>query len=675
MAHRSEDIRNLALVGHGGSGKTALIDALAYATEAVSRHGNSIEGTSISDTEPEEKEKRHTLTSHLFRFNWEDHRLNVIDTPGHPDFVADAISAMEAVEAGFLCINAASGVSFHAHQLWNKIGEIGIGRAVVVTHPDGENADFDETYAAIEELLGDTIVPVTYPDGDGTKFTCVHDVMHGEGPRAKEFKERLEERVAEADDDILAAYLETGELSDDDFHKYLPLAIAKEKVTPLFTVCPPKELGLRKLASFTVEYFPSPIGFGARAASVKGSGVPDQLIEPNADEPFLGRVFKTVIDDYVGRMNWIRCLRGTLTPDCSFTKVSTGESMKVGGISIILATEQKATKEVVPGDLFCVAKLENLGLGDSVSDEAHQLEVVPTRYPKPTYSLAVNPASRGDEQKITHGLEKLASEDPTFIVERDKNTGELLARGMSPLHLELMLHRLDRRFGVKTVQHTPSIPYKETVTSPADGHHRHKKQSGGRGQFAEVYLRIKPRERGEGFEYRNAVVGGSIPKQFISEIEKGIRKFLGSGTLAGCLVEDIEAEVYDGKFHDVDSDQMSFQLAGERAFLDAFSKAHPILLEPIMEVEIQVPERFTGDVASNLASIRGRMSGMESVGGIQKISAHVPLKEMQDYSTLLRSMTSGEGAFSMHESHFEPVPPNVQQQIISEHKKEHELAH
>ncbi|MHC5066678.1 MAG: translation factor GTPase family protein, partial [Planctomycetota bacterium] len=284
----------------------------------------------------------------------------------------------------------------------------------------------------------------------------------------------------------------------------------------------------------------------------------------------------------------------------------------------------------------------------------------------------VNPASRGDEQKINQGLEKLSVEDPTFLTGRDAVTGEHLISGMSPLHLEVQLHRLKRRFGVGTEQHTPSVPYQETVTRKADGHHRHKKQSGGRGQFAEVYMRIAPLDRGQGFEFVDAVVGGSIPRQFIPEVEKGIRKFLEKGGLAGCSVVDVKAELYDGKYHDVDSDQLSFQLAGERAFLDAFEKAKPILLEPVMEVEIQVPDRFTGDVTSNLATQRGRMTGMEAMDGIQYIKATVPMKEMQEYSTQLRSITAGEGTFTMGHGHFDPVPPNLQQEIVSAHKKAQE---
>jgi elongation factor G len=516
------------------------------------------------------------------------------------------------------------------------------------------------------------VVPVTYPDGDGASFGAIHDVLAGEGPRAPEFRSTLEERVAEADDEILEQYLESGELSDAELEKFLPLAIARHKVTPLFTACPTRETGLDRFCGFAKRFFPSPIAFGGRTAGVVDGDSFDQILEADQDGPFAGRVFKTVVDPYVGRLSYVRCFRGSLHAESGVLNTRTGKHEKLGGLQVREGGELKPVDAAVAGDLLVISKVESLSLGDVVTADEAPVAMPPTQYPDPAYSLAVVPASRGDEQKINQGLEKLAAEDPTFVVRREQSTGELVIAGMSPLHLEVQLGRLDRRYGVKTEQKAPSIPYKETVTAPAEGHHRHKKQTGGRGQFAEVFLRIKPLDRGQGFEFVDKVVGGSIPRQFIPEVEKGIKHFLQKGFLAGCVVEDVQAEVYDGKFHDVDSDQLSFQLAGERAFAEAFGKARPILLEPIMDIEIQVPERFTGDVTSNLATHRGRMSGMEMVEGIQVIRAQVPLKEMQDYSTQLRSMTAGEGAFTMKPSHYEPVPANVQQEIVAAHKAKQE---
>ncbi|MBI5853273.1 MAG: elongation factor G [Planctomycetes bacterium] len=675
MAHRPVAIRNLAIVGSSSSGKTALIDALAFITKDSTRHGNSLEGTSVSDTLPEEKERKQTLNSHMFGFHWEDALLNVIDTPGHADCLADALTSLHIAEAALLCVSASGRLTFHGRRLFDAAKAAGIGRAVVVTHPDGENAHFEEVLMSLQEVFGDTVVPVTYPDADGFGFKAVHDVLHGDGPRAKEYRSLLEERVAEADDEILAQYLETGELSDADFQKYLPIAIAKEKVTPLFTVCPPKEVGLRKLCSFVRTYFPSPASFGPRVGSNTAEGPFDQIIEPDEAGPFAARVFKTIVDPYVGRVSWLRCYRGSMTAEAGFLNVRTGKHEKLSGLQVREGVETKPVDRVVAGDIFLISKLETLAFGDTVTADAAPLVLKPVEFPAPTFSLAVNPASRGDEQKIVQGLDKLASEDPTFRVQRDPNTGELVVSGTSPLHIDVQLKRLEKRYHCGTVTHPPLVAYKETVTAPAEGHHRHKKQSGGRGQFGEAYLRIRPRDRGLGYQFVDKVVGGSIPRNFIPEVEKGVRHFLDKGGLAGCRVEDVEVEVYDGKYHDVDSDQISFQIAGERAFAEAFAKARPILLEPIMDVVIRVPERFTGDVASNLATLRGRMSGMEMAGGIQTIQAQVPLKEMQDYTTQLRSITAGEGSFEMRPSHYEPVPPNVQHDIVAAYKARLEQAH
>ncbi|MBK8976505.1 MAG: elongation factor G [Planctomycetes bacterium] len=674
MAHRSEEIRNLVLLGHGHSGKTAIIDALAYITKASPRHGNSLEGTSVSDTLAEEKERKHTLTSHLFSFTFDHMRMNVLDTPGHSDFVAAALSTLDVVEAAFLCVSATTGLTFHGRRLFQAAAEAGIGRAIVVTHPDGDSANFQDLVAELEDALGDTVVPVTYPDADGAAFTEIRDVMHGTGERAERYRALLAEHVAEADDEILERYLEREALSEAEFERYLPKAIAKEKVTPLFTVCAPRELGLKKLMSFVEHYFPSPEQFGGRPARKPGTETYDQIVQPSSDGPFVAKVFKTVVDPYVGRITYLRCFRGQLKAEQGFLNVRTGHHDNLTGVQSVEGIEAKPIDAVVAGDLFVVTKLDDLAYGDTVTVDTEPLEMKAVEFPDPTFALAVQPASRGDEQKIVQGLERLALEDPTFHVARDPNTGELIVAGTSPMHIDVQLRRLEQRFGVRTTTHAPSVAYRETVTAPAEGHHRHKKQTGGRGQFAEVYLRIRPLDRGEGFNFVDKVVGGAIPRQFIPEIEKGVQSFLRKGGLAGCRVVDVEVEVYDGKFHAVDSDQLSFQLAGERAFADAFTKARPILLEPLAEIEIMVPERFTGDVSSNLATLRGRMTGMEMIDGIQTIRAQAPLGELQDYVTKLRSMTAGEGTFRVTPADYEPVPPNVQVQIVAAHKAKLEAA-
>lgn len=668
MAHTPHEIRNIALFGHGNSGKTAVIDALAFVHGVTKRQGDSADGTSISNTEPEEKERHQTLSNHVFSFKLGDCHLNVLDTPGHPDFLASVIDAFTAVEMGVLCISGTSGVTYHSQRLWNEAGRAGLGRALLITHVDSENTSFEKTFAECAEVFGDVVVPLSYPDGDGADFSKIYDVLGGEGPKAQEYMERLEERVAEANDELLTQYLENGTISKEEVIKNLPAAIAKRKVVPVFGVSPKKDLGLKKFVFHVEEDFPSPVSFGSRGAGKPGTDDLSEFVEPNPDEPFAAVVFKVVVDPYVGRISYLRCMRGTAKADMPVVNARTGDAAKLSHPLRVLGKETKEINEMVAGDLFAIGKIEGWELGDTICDPGTPLEFLRAEYPEPVYSLAVEPKSRGDEQKINQGLEKLAAEDPTFRARRDETTGELVVAGNSPMHLEVQFGRLSQRYGVEVEHHSPTIPYRETIHAKADGHHRHKKQSGGRGQFAEVYLRVGPKESGEGFEFIDSVVGGSIPRQFIPEVEKGIRKFLDKGGLAGFPIQDCWAEVYDGKYHDVDSDQLSFQLAGERAFLDGFEKAKPVLLEPIMDVEIHVPERFTGDVAGNLSSIRGRMSGMEMEAGIQIIKAQVPLKEMQEYSTQLRSITAGEGSFTMKASHYEQVPPQLQQEIVKQRK-------
>ncbi len=666
MAHRSEDIRNIALLGHGHSGKTAVVDALAFHAKLVTRQGNSADGSSISDLEPEEKERKHTLQSHLFAIPEGSVRLNVIDTPGHSDFAADALGALGVVETAVFCISATSHVPFHARQLWKQAEAAGIGRAIVLTHVDGENVDFDAVVADLRSTLGDCVVPVTYPDQTGHGVTRVFDVLAHEGPKDAAVHEMLEEQVAMVDDTILEHYLENGSLKDGELLENLGKAIAMGKLAPLFAMVAPKQIGVDRFAAFCTSYLPSPIGFGPRnAGKPDGEGYPD-LVEADPSGPFAAKVFKVVSDPYVGRLAYMRCFRGKLAPEQSVTNVRSGKQHKLSHLLSVHGKETKDLPGIGPGDIFAVGKIDDFVLGDTVT-EGTVMVFPKVAAPTPTYAQAIWPKSRSDEQKIGPSLEKLVAEDPTFHVHRDKDTGQMVAEGMSPLHLEVQFLRLQRRYGVGVDHAMPAIPYRETVTGKAEGHHRHKKQSGGRGQFAEVYLRVSHGAAGSGYTFVDSVVGGSIPRNFIPEVDKGVQKALVKGGLAGFPVVDVVAEVHDGKYHDVDSDQLSFQLAGERAFLDGYAKAKPILLEPIMDVEIHVPDRFTGDVAGNLSGSRGRMSGMEAIDGIQHIKAHVPLATMQDYSTHLRSITAGEGTFTMKFAHYEPVPPNIQADIVSKH--------
>lgn len=674
MAHATADLRNVALVGHGHSGKTALVDAIALHTKLTNRLGSATDGTSISNTEPEERDRKQTLSLHVFRIPLGAQRLNLIDTPGHPDFAAEAIHAMAAVETVCLCLNATAPISFHAKQLWRRAGELGVGRAIIITHLDQENTSFQRWIDELRQVFGHAVAPVTYPNATGAAFRSVHDVTHDEGPDAPKYHDMIEEDEAEVDDTLMEHYLESGHLAKDEFEQNLERAVARGKLVPVFAVCPNRGLGLEQLLEFMQLHFPSPVCFGARSGAVPGANEPGQTREsgptvaPDPEGPFAAQVFKVVSDPYVGKLAFLRCFRGRLQREQSVLDVRSGKLAKVAHLLDVHGKETKEIPSVVAGDVFAVSKIDDLALGDTLVAEGSVLELPRPKLPRPTFARHVWPKARGDEQKIGHALEKLCAEDPSLEHRRDKETGELLITGMSPLHLEVQFQRLHRRHQVDVEHGQPTIPYRETITARAEGHHRHKKQTGGRGQFAEVYLRVAPREHGAGFEFVDSVVGGAIPRQFIPEVEKGTRKFLAKGSLAGFPVVDVQVEVHDGKFHDVDSDQLSFQIAGERAFHDGYHKARPILLEPIMSVEIRVPERCTGDVAGNLSSLRGRLSGMESQDGVQMITAQCPLASLLDYSTQLRSITAGEGSFTMEFAHYEAVPPHLQAEIVARRK-------
>jgi len=677
MASGSDGIRNVALFGHGHSGKTALADAIAFHAKLTSRLGTTADGSSISNSDPEEKERKQTLSAHLFRVPLGAVRLNLFDTPGHPDFAADAIAAIDVVETAVLCVNASNPLTFHARQLWAAANAVGVGRAIVVTHLDQDKTSFERVLADLRAAFGHAVVPVTYPNAAGGAFTAVHMVTHDEGPDAIKYHDMIEEDEAEVDDTLMEHYLSTGHLEPGEFEANLRRAIARGKLVPVFAVCPQRGLGIAQFCEFVQEHFPSPTCFGARAAAKTADGAPTEIIEPN-DGPFAAKVWKTLSDPYVGRLTFLRCFRGKLQKDHVVVDVRTGKTAKVAHLLDVHGKETKEIPVVSAGDLFAISKVDDFGHGDTVTVENAQLVFPRPKYPEPTYSRHVWPKARGDEQKIGHAIEKLAAEDPMLHYHRDKETGEFLVTGMSQLHLEITFQRLHRRHQVDVDHGPPTIPYRETITARAEGHHRHKKQTGGRGQFAEVYLRVASKPHGEGFEFVDAVVGGAIPRQFIPEVEKGARKFMAKGALAGFPVVDVQVEVHDGKYHDVDSDQLSFQIAGERAVLDGYLKARPILLEPIMDVVIQVPERFTGDVAGNLSSHRGRMSGMEVEQGVQTIKAQCPLAVMLDYSTQLRSMTAGEGTFTMKFAHYEAVPPHLQAEIVQKRKAivdQHHSAH
>ncbi|MEQ8764902.1 MAG: elongation factor G, partial [Planctomycetota bacterium] len=514
-------------------------------------------------------------------------------------------------------------------------------------------------------------LPMVLPKGAGPSFEGVVSILGDGGDLAdqvKAIKETLVERTVEADDALMERYLEGQEISDEEFRGALSKAVAQGTVIPVLCGSVEQDLGVEELLDVILQFTPAHDA-GREIEVLTGSeGEETTPLDCKADAPFRAFVFKTLSDPYVGKLSFLRVMSGTISNDDSVLDVRVGKPQKMSNLMRMQGKEQKPVDKVTAGDIVAVSKIEDFEVGDTLCDPSSVVRFKPVPLPSPMASLAVEPKSRGDEQKIGTALTKLSSEDPGFMAHRDPNTGEMLINGMSTMHLDVVMERMKRRFGVEVVTHMPKIPYKETITTPAEGHHRHKKQSGGRGQFGEVYIRVAPRGRGEGYEFVDKIVGGSVPRQYIPAVDKGIHERMKQGVIAGCEVVDCTVELYDGKYHDVDSDELSFKLAGGRAFIDAFEKAKPVLLEPVMDLEIAVPSRFMGDISGDLNSRRGRIQGMDAVGDLQVIRAQVPLASVVNYSTELRSITAGEGDFSMEFSHFDIVPPQEQQKIVAAFK-------
>lgn len=674
MSVAAADLRIIALVGHPSAGKTTLIDALAFQLGASDRKGSVADKTSVLDTEPEEQEKGHTLLMKSLRARHGAHVLHLLDTPGYADFAAEAEAAIYASDLCIGVVSATSGVTHNLRQRMRSASELHRGRALLVTHLDAEIADFDALVAKLQAAIGPECVPVLVPDRSGPKFSAVRDVL---GDATSPWRSQLMDRAMDAceDEALLAAYLESGELDDAQLHEHLPRAIEKGSLVPVLVCNPASGLGLDQVLHFISEYAPSP----ATLPSFRTTGAQAHAIEPDPAAPLLGIVCQVRSDPHVGKVCVARILRGQLraSDHVAGPGGGHGKGEKLGGLFNLLGGKRREPVEHVgPGELVALTKVEQLRLGQSFALAGHEPEPVEFHgAPEPMVALAVHPKARADEQKIGDALHKLAAEDPSFRVTTAPATHELIVHGMSELHLKVMESRLKRRFGVEITTSIPRIAYHETILKPADGHWRHKKQSGGRGQFGECFLRVRPGAKGAGVVFLDKVVGGSVPRNFIPAVEKGVRELAGKGVLTASTVVDVEVELYDGKYHDVDSDEASFKIAGARAFREAFLKATPALLEPIMEVEVHLPTHEAGPVFSDLTSHRrAHVLAQESEGDglVTVIRAHAPLSALQTYQRDLKSQTAGEGHFTMKLAHYGPVPAAEQQRIVAQFGHKHE---
>jgi elongation factor G len=676
-----ESIRNVALVGHGGTGKTSLAEAMLYTAGAISRLGRVDDGTSTGDFDPEEVQRKISINLSVLPCEWKGAKVNLIDTPGYPDFVGDVIGAMRAVEAALLVVDGTGSIDVGTETAWDLATEAGITKLFFVNKLEKENTDFYRTLEGLRQRFGTSVAPLQLPIGAEDKFVGVVDLLTHKAyqwdngkivsvdmpaemqAQISKMREALIESVAEMDDSLMEKYFDEGTLTDEEIAKGLEMGLRAGKVVPVLCGSAMKMVGVDTLLDFIISSVPSP----ASVPPVKGvnpSGT-EETRAPN--DPFCALVFKTMADPYVGKLTYFRVFSGSIRSDSHVYNVNKEREERVGQIYFIQGKNQIPTPEIGAGDIGAVAKLQETATGDTLCDKAHPIILKSIEFPEPVYSLAVKAKTKADEDKLGPALQKLAEEDPTFQTYRDQEIGQTLIRGLGETQLDIMVERLKRKFGVEVETETPKVPYRETITTTAEAQGRHKKQTGGRGQFGDCWIRLEPLPRGSGYEFVDQIVGGAIPRQFIPSVDKGIRDAMSQGILAGYPVVDVRAVCYDGSYHTVDSSDLAFQLAGRLAFRAAAEKANPVLLEPIYEMEIIVPEEFMGDVIGDLNSKRGRVLGMEPLGGgRQKIRAHVPQAEIQRYSIDLRSIARGRGKFSAKFSHYEEVPPNVAQTIIAE---------
>jgi elongation factor G len=682
MTYHTTDIRNVALAGHGASGKTSLADALLFTTGATNRKGSVDDGTSALDVDEEEKRRHFTIDCHLGHLAWAGKQVHLIDTPGYPDFIGNALSALAAVENVVIAVSGPSGIEVNTRRVFQEAGRLGLGRFVVVTKMDAENVDYRSDLEAIRESFGPHCVPFNVPVGQGSTFSGIIDVLqsHDEDPAGcplppSEAYRMVVEQIVELDEDLMMRYLEGETVEPDELRQTAHDAIAQGKLVPVLCVCTRKEHGLRELLDLITCCGLSPDDihhFGTRSAEADG---PEEEIVPAENGTLVAQVFKTVNDQFMGKLGYLRILSGRIASDTTLVNLRSGKTAKAGHIYILQGKQQEEVPEAIAGDIIAIAKFDDLHVSDTVSNvggntTVPQLRVRPIKFPIPMVPRAVEPKARDDEAKISVGLAKIADEDPTFSIRRDAQTHELVISGMSDLHLDIVQQRLKNRYKLEMNTHVPQIPYLETILGDAEGNHRHKKQTGGRGQFGEVHLRVRPRQRGQGFNFVDAVKGGTIPNQFIPAVEKGVREQMEKGIISGNHVVDVEVEVYFGKDHPVDSSEQAFKTAAATAFRKAFEQARPALLEPIVTIEITIPGEKFGDISADLSTRRGHITGMDTLStGLQIIRAEIPLAEVLTYASQLKSMTGGQGSFTMDFKSHEPVPPNVQAQIVDRYKK------
>ncbi|MGE0707223.1 MAG: elongation factor G [Planctomycetota bacterium] len=658
MSRTPENLRNIVLMGHSDSGKTSLVEAMLHKAGAIGRLGNIQAGTTTCDYDTAEKEKQHSIFLKTAHLTWEGVEVNLIDTPGRPDFFADQICGALAGDVACIVINARTGIGINTRKAWKVATELGLAKMIVINKLDSDNVELEPLIQRIRDAFGTGCVMFRTPDQTGPDYSKNADAMQDDTVR-----EQITEAAVETNEALMEKYLEEGEISPEELRKGIASGIRAGVMVPMVTASATKEVGIDDVLNVIKEYMPSP------AAAVKRKDTEGQEIA--LDGPFVAQVFKVIMGDY-GQLSYLRVLGGTTDGHNGLVNLETGKSERVGEFQRTQGKSLAGAGAAVAGDVVVVPKIDTFDIGDTITDGKHESKLPRPAMPKPMVGLAVSPKSRADETKMRPALDRMEREDLTFVTERHEETHELVIMGMSALHLETTLLRMKDRSKVEVETHLPKIAYRETIRGKAESRYRHKKQSGGSGEFGEVAIRLMPSERGAGFVFKNVVVGGAISAAYVPAVQKGIQESMEEGVVAGYRFVDATVELWDGKEHPVDSKEVAFKKAGRGAFREAVEKAKPVLLEPIMEVEITVPDSFTGDIMGDLARRRSQPQGMDQTEEGTVIKALVPEAELQTYSQDLRSMTSGEGVYEMKLAHYEFLPPDKAQPLIDAHQKSRE---
>jgi elongation factor G len=688
--YKVEALRNVALAGHGGAGKTSLTEALLFDSGGIDRPGRPDDGTATTDFDPDETRRHMSINAALAPCEWREHKINVLDTPGYADFVGEVEGALRVADALVLVIAGPAGVEVGTETAWGLAEERKLPRLVFINKMDRENADFGRALTSLRDVFGKAVVPIQAPIGAEDRFEGVVDVVHskaytGSGREAREapvpadleatvqeYRDQLMELAAESDDELITKYLDGEPLTDDELVRGLIASVKSGSAVPVLCGSASRNIGIQPLLDALIQFVSSPAETEP-APGQNPQSKAEEVRKAAESEPLSALVFKTLSDPYVGKLTYFRVYSGVMRSDSHVHNTTKDHDERIGQLFYVRGKAQEPTPEIPAGDMGAVAKLQVTGTSDTLADRAKPIVYPRIEFPQPSFSAAIVAKTKADEDKMGPALARMTEEDPTFQFRRDLETGQTVVSGVGEAHLDIIVGRLKRKFGVDVNVEELRIPYRETIQGKVKIQGRHKKQTGGRGQFGDCWLELEPLPRGEGFHYVDAIVGGSIPRQYIPAVEKGVQEAMEHGVLAGYPTVDMKVTCYDGSYHDVDSSEMAFKLAGALAFRTGATKASPVLLEPVVNAEIVVPEQYMGDVISDMNTKRGRILGMEPIGnGKQLIKAVAPQSEMMRYAIDLRSIARGRGSFRLEPSHYEEVPAHIAQQIVEKAKKERE---